>query len=33
MIEQHIKDNLVLMEKLNVLNRVVETIDYSKVRY
>lgn len=33
MIEQHIKDNVKLMEKLNVLNRILETVDYSKVRY
>ena len=32
-IEQHVKDNVKLMEKLNILNRIVETIDYSKVRY
>ena len=32
-IEQHIKDNIKVMEKLNILNRIVETIDYSKVRY
>lgn len=31
-IEQHMRDNVRVMEKLNTLNRIVDTVDYSKVR-